>query len=99
MKQFKYRISQKAVEDIEAIWIYTYKNWSLEQADRYYKLIFDEIEFITKNALSGKSMEHIRKDYRASIVKSHMIFYRIVNQDHIEIVRILHQMMDVESNL
>ncbi|NQU52277.1 MAG: type II toxin-antitoxin system RelE/ParE family toxin [Bacteroidetes bacterium] len=55
MKKFKYRISQKAVEDIEGIWIYTYKNWSVKQADRYYKLIFDEIEFITKNALSGKS--------------------------------------------
>ena len=59
MKQFKYRISQKAVEDIEGIWIYTYKNWSVEQADRYYKLIFDEIEFITKNSLSGKSMVEV----------------------------------------
>jgi len=44
-------------------------------------------------------MDHIRKGYRASVVKSHMIFYRIVNEDYIEIIRILHQMMDVESNL
>ncbi len=99
MKEFKYRISNKAIEDLEGIWVYTYKNWSVEQADRYYKLIIDEIEFVAKNFYSGKSMAHIKKGYRASLVKSHMIFYRIVNEDHIEIIRILHQMMDVESNL
>jgi toxin ParE1/3/4 len=99
MKKFKYRISNKAIEDLEGIWVYTYKNWSVQQADRYYKLIIDEIEFVAKNFYSGKSMEHIKEGYRASLVKSHMIFYKIVNEEHIEIIRILHQMMDVESNL
>ena len=42
----KFIISEKANEDIEKIWLYTYENWSLEQADRYYNLILDEIEFI-----------------------------------------------------
>jgi toxin ParE1/3/4 len=28
-----YKISVKALEDIESIWIYTFENWSLEQAD------------------------------------------------------------------
>lgn len=45
----KYIISEKALDDINKIWIYTAENWSIEQADRYYNLIFDEIEYIVVN--------------------------------------------------
>ena len=45
----KYRISEKALSDIEKIWLYTCNNWSKEQADRYYNLIIDEIEFVINN--------------------------------------------------
>ncbi len=45
----KYRISEKAIEDLEKIWLYTYRKWSLKQADRYHDLIMNEIEFIVSN--------------------------------------------------
>lgn len=70
----------------------------MEQADRYYNLIFDEINYICKNINAGKSMEHVRKGYRATKVKSHLIFYRVLN-DTIEVIRILHEQMDIESRL
>ncbi len=44
-------------------------------------------------------MEHIRKGYRASKVKSHLIFYRISNEKLVEVIRILHEQMDVENRL
>jgi len=94
-----YRISEKSLEDLESIWLYTYETWSLEQADRYYKLIIDEIEYIAENYMSGKSMEHVRKGYRSTEVKSHLIFYRKSNDNIIEVIRILHQMMDIENRL
>ncbi|MBA7531379.1 Toxin ParE1 [subsurface metagenome] len=99
MTSRKYRISKKAVEDLEKIWIYTYENWSVVQADRYYNLILDEIEFVAENFMSGKSMDHIKSGYRASKVKSHLIFYRKDEDGQIEIIRILHQMMDLENRL
>jgi len=99
MTSRKYRISKKAVEDLEKIWIYTYENWSVVQADRYYNLILDEIEFVAENFMSGKSMDHIKSGYRASKVKSHLIFYRKDEDSQIEIIRILHQMMDLENRL
>ena len=99
MKQFSYRISQKAVEDLEKIWNYTFDKWSPEQADRYYELIIDEIEFISNNFMTGKSMEHIRKGYRASIIKSHLVFFRMAKDNVVEIIRILHQRMDIESRI
>lgn len=98
MKPLPYVISKKAVSDIEEIWVYTLEKWSVEQANRYYNLIFDEISFICKNINAGKSMEHVRKGYRASKVKSHLIFYRILNNT-VEIIRILHERMDIENRL
>lgn len=98
MKPLAFVISKKAISDIEEIWLYIGEKWSVEQADRYYNLIFDEIKYICKNRNAGKSMEHVRKGYRASKVKSHYIFYRVLN-DTIEIIRILHERMDIENRL
>jgi len=70
----------------------------VEQADKYYHLIFDEINFICKNSHAGKFMEHIRKGYRASKVKSHLSFYKI-SGDVVEVIRILHQQMDIDNRM
>ena len=94
-----YEISEKANEDFNDIWLYTFETWSQEQADRYYNLILDEIEYIAENFESGKSMEHLRKGYRATKVKSHIIFYRKSKRDTVEIIRVLHQRMDIENRL
>jgi len=95
----RYSISEKANQDIEKIWLYTFENWSLEQADRYYNLILDEIEFISENFESGKSVDYIKKGYRASIVKSHIIFYKKSRSNVVEIIRVLHQKMDIENRI
>ncbi len=44
-------------------------------------------------------MHHLRKGYRAAKVKSHLIFYKLSSSDEIEIVRILHERMDIENRL
>ena len=95
-----YKISNEAQIDIENIWLYTFENWSVERADRYFNLILDEIEYLTQHPTSGKDYDHIRKGYYQSKVKSHFIFYRInVKQKETEIIRILHQQMDIENRL
>lgn len=95
-----YTISVKAAEDIKNIWLYTFENWSLQQADRYINLILDEIEYLSKNPNAGKDLNHIRKNYRCSKVTSHLIFYRLTDkQTGIEIIRVLHQQMDIENRL
>jgi toxin ParE1/3/4 len=98
MKRLPYFFSKKAVVDLEEIWLYTVDKWSVAQADRYYKLIIDEIDYICKNNNTGKSMDEVRKGYRATKVKSHLIFYRVVDNT-IEIIRILHERMDIENRL
>ncbi len=95
-----YLISQEALQDLENIWLYTYENWSLEQADRYYSLIMDEIEYLADNPDSGSDCGDVIEGYFYSRVKSHFIFYKInKNIEGIEVIRILHQKMDIQFRL
>ena len=98
MRPLPYVFSKKAVIDLEEIWLYTAEHWSVAQADRYYLLIIDEVNFICKNVHNGKSIDETRKGYRATKVKSHLIFYRVVN-DTVEVIRILHERMDIANQL
>jgi toxin ParE1/3/4 len=99
MKKRAYTISTQALVDLEQIWKYTFENWSIEQADRYYNLLINEMEYVSQNQESGKSMNHIKYGYRASKVKSHLIFYKISNESEIEVIRILPERMDIENRL
>lgn len=94
------KISNEAAIDLENIWLYTFATWSEEQANRYLNLIFDEIEYLSFKPQSGSDFSSIRKGYFRSRVKSHFIFYKInISKNELEIIRILHQQMDVENHL
>lgn len=90
-----YKISIEAEKDLENIWLFTLENWSIEQADYYFDLMMNEI-----NPKFGQDFGEVRKGYFCSRIKSHFIFYRInLKNNDIEIIRILHQQMDVDSQL
>lgn len=95
-----YKISKQAEIDLENIWLYTFEEWSVEQADYYFDLLMDEIEYISENPKSGTDYSNLRKGYFRSRIKSHFIFYRInLKEEKGEIIRILHQQMDIDSHL
>ena len=95
-----YQVSEQAEIDLENIWLYTFEEWSLEQADYYFDLLMDEIEYISENPKSGTNYSNVRKGYFRSKIKSHFIFYRInLKEEKVEIIRILHQQMDIDLNL
>jgi toxin ParE1/3/4 len=59
----------------------------------------DEIEFVAKNLETTKDFGSIRKDYRYSKVKSHLIFFKRIGNTDLEVVRILHERMDVKNRM
>ncbi len=95
----EYVISAKAIEDINNIWVFTAENWTVEQADRYHNLIFDEIEYIVRNFEMARDFGKIRKSYKYSKVKEHLIFFKKNKTNEIEIVRVLHERMEIENRL
>jgi toxin ParE1/3/4 len=95
-----FKISLEAEKDLEKIWLYTFETWSLEQADHYFSLIMNEIEYLALNPKSGLNFNKIKKGYFQSQVKSHLIFYKInLKTKQLEIIRILHQRMDIDTRL
>ena len=95
----RYKLTNEAIKDLEEIWSYTKQKWSIEQADRYYNLLIDEIEYISINPLSGRSIDYIKEGYKTTKVKSHVVFYMQQEKEMILIVRILHQSMDIEKRM
>ena len=98
MKGIKITFREAAIGDLEEIWLYTFQTWSQDQADRYYALLYEEIEYLSLHPESGKDISHIREGYRSAKVKSHFIFYKYTSLE-IEIIRILHENMDIPNRL
>ena len=95
----KISFRQKAIEDLNNIWNYTYENWSENQADRYYATIkFDCLE-IGKNPKLGKNYNGISINLFGLKSGRHIIFYHSISEKEIEIIRILHERMDLKTRL
>ena len=93
-----YRLSPAAQADLESIWDYTVRQWGEAQAEFYTRGIQAACEALINGTLVSQSAEDIRAGYRKVAVGSHVMFFRM-QSDGVEIIRILHQSMDVERHL
>ena len=94
-----YFLTNKAVEDLTKIWDYTYEVWSESQADKYYSLLIDTCQVIARSTNIGKNYDEIAKEIKGFKVGKHIIFYRKTKSEEIEIVRILHEKMDLKNKI
>ncbi|MEK8180152.1 type II toxin-antitoxin system RelE/ParE family toxin [Flavobacterium buctense] len=95
----KFYLTNKAVKDLGAIWHYTAETWSENQASIYYNLLIDSCQELANKPNQGKSYEVVEKNILGFKTGEHLIFYRIIAVNEIEIVRILHGMMDLKKHL
>jgi toxin ParE1/3/4 len=94
-----YKLTNKAVEDLSEIWNYTFEVWSEQQADKYYKELIAFCREIAKNQQLGKTYEGISKQLLGMRANSHIIFYRVIDNQCVEITRILHESMDLKNRI
>lgn len=94
----KYELSELALEDIDLIWEYTVQNWSIKQAEKYYTDIISTIDLICENPEIGRSLSEVNTTHKRKNIGSDMIIYKLQN-NMIFVDRILHQRMDLESQL
>ena len=91
-------LSPAARADLDEIWDYTARRWSVEQAERYIRALVEACQEIAVGSREGVAVEHIRRGYLKLAVGSHFVFYR-QGVAGPEIIRVLHQRMDVEARL
>ena len=96
----KYRLTRKAVEDLADIWNYTFDKWSERQADDYYNMLEASCREIAANPqLLGRRYDAILDGLRGFKAGKHLLFYRVADDGEVEIVRILHERMDLHNRL
>ena len=95
----KFKLTNKAVDDLTKIWNYTFDKWSENQADIYYHMLLDNCQELANNPDSGKKYSEVTENLLGFRAGRHIIFYRRTEGDEIEITRILHDQMDLKSRL
>ena len=92
-------LRQKAINDLNSIWDYTFEKWFENQADFYYNTIKIAFQEIVKNRQIGKKYSEINSDLFGLKSGKHIIFYHIISENEIEVIRILHERMDLKNRL
>jgi len=92
-----FTLTGKAKSDLKAIAIFTEQRWGKEQRNLYVKQMDDDFHLLADVPMTGIVCDYIKSGYRKIPQGSHIIFYRIVKNSDIEIVRIPHKSMDIES--
>ncbi len=95
----KYNLTKKAVEDLADIWDYTFEEWSEKQADTYYDMLISNCKRIAGNPSLGKNYNGITENLFGLRTNRHIIFYRQIAENEIEVTRILHERMDLENRM
>src|SRR5581483_11443862 len=87
--------SPQAEEDLISIWQWGAQEWSAHVADEHLFNIDRACERLTDHSMLGKARDELIAGVRSLPVRPHVIFYR-AGKGHVQIVRVLHQQMDVE---
>lgn len=95
----KYKFTNKAVYDLTQIWNYTVNKWSEDQADKYYNMLLENCKEVAGNPDLGKLYSEVTKNLLGFKAGRHIIFYRMIDDNEVEITRILHEQMDIENRI
>ncbi|MFZ5862981.1 MAG: type II toxin-antitoxin system RelE/ParE family toxin [Nitrospirota bacterium] len=90
-------LTRKALDDLRNIALYTEDQWGVAQRNIYLKQFDDTFHTLGKNPALGKACDDVMPGYRKFPEGSHVIFYKPGTTAAIEVVRILHKSMDVQT--
>lgn len=92
-------LTKKAQDDLKAIGRYTQETWGREQRNRYLTMLDDKFHDLAAYPMKGRDCSDIRAGYRKYEAGKHIIFYRLLESSGVEIVRVLHERMDMQAHL
>ena len=94
-----FSLTRAAKTDLKSIGIYTQRRWGKPQRTVYTKQFDDAFHMLAQNRETGGICDFIKPGYRKFPNGSHVIFYRSLGENEIQIVRILHKRIDVARQL
>jgi toxin ParE1/3/4 len=88
----KYKLSIDALNDLQEIWDYSFKNWGDKQAISYVNKLIDCFEKIACGDILYKNITLEDKIIKSVLCDHHYIFFSSGNE--IVVVRVLHEKRD-----
>ncbi|WP_157219450.1 type II toxin-antitoxin system RelE/ParE family toxin [Flavisphingomonas formosensis] len=85
-----FKLSGKAERDLEAIAVYTVETFGIEQALAYRDGLIRSFEFLVENPRSVRLRRELTPPVRAHRFQSHLIFYDMLSDGGILILRVRH---------
>jgi len=92
-------LSPKAKADLSDVWDYTYSEWGVEQTEKYIRELWAAMQEQTRDLTKSVDISDVRKGYRKVRSGSHVIFCKVTKDGVVDVVRILHQIMDFDRHL
>lgn len=94
----KIKLRPSAHADLKGIASHTQDKWGRRKRDAYLGKLNERLRRLAENPQIGLVRDDVRHGYRSAKAGRHLIFYRDIDGG-IEVVRILHENMDVKRHL
>jgi len=93
-----YKLLLEAEKDLENIWNYTVRKWSVDQATIYIDQMDNAFQLLAENPHLSREYDEFDPPVHIHHHKKHLVVY-LINHTDILIIRVLHEAMDIESQL
>ena len=92
------QVTSPAKQDLIDIGNYTKETWGIKQKQQYMGQLRQCFDALCQSPSLGKVYASIDDSLYAYFCQKHVVFYR-VTQEELRIIRVLHQNMDIETQL
>ena len=83
-----YRLTKRADTDLASLYRYGIRNFGIERADKYFDSLLATLEEIGNSPMQFQQSDY-RKGYRRCVHHPHTVYFRVMDPETVEIVRIL----------
>ncbi len=94
-----FKIKKAALHDLRGIALYTRKIWGKEQEGVYLKGLFACFEKIARRETRNRDLSCIEPGCLTCKISHHLIVFRWLEDGRPEIIRVLHEKMDISLRL
>lgn len=94
----KYELSRAADRDLDDIYVYTFRQFGVLQADIYFESLEECLGKLAENPLLGVDASNVRGGYRRFVHQRHTLYYKKVRTG-VRIIRILGPGMSIERSM
>ena len=93
----RFSLTQAAKNDLRGIARFSEERWGRTQRRHYLKGLDETFWILTDSPKLGNACDYIEPGLRKYSFQSHVVFYDLLSDTEIQVIRVLHKSMDVHQ--